>query len=96
MLHSLFQEGGGEPPHSSLGWAIDTHFGSLEALIQKMSAEGAALQGSGWVVSTVVGFKSLQLFHSLSLVIASMCQPMCIFAFYSLLLYMLPFGSGLV
>ncbi|KAL9418733.1 hypothetical protein AB3S75_036646 [Citrus x aurantiifolia] len=54
--HSIFwknlapvQEGGGEPPHSSLGWAIDTHFGSLEALIQKMSAEGAALQGSGWV-----------------------------------------------
>ncbi|ESR49146.1 Superoxide dismutase (Mn) 1 [Citrus sinensis] len=68
--HSIFwknlapvHEGGGEPPHSSLGWAIDTHFGSLEALIQKMSAEGAALQGSGWVVSTVVGFKSLQLFH---------------------------------
>ncbi|KAK9189669.1 hypothetical protein WN943_018268 [Citrus x changshan-huyou] len=54
--HSIFwknlapvHEGGGEPPHSSLGWAIDTHFGSLEALIQKMSAEGAALQGSGWV-----------------------------------------------
>nr|AFF57843.1 Mn/Fe superoxide dismutase [Tetradium ruticarpum] len=54
--HSIFwknlapvHEGGGEPPHSSLGWAIDTHFGSLEALIQKMNAEGAALQGSGWV-----------------------------------------------
>nr|ADB10839.1 manganese superoxide dismutase [Citrus japonica] len=54
--HSIFwknlapaNEGGGEPPKSSLGWAIDTHFGSLEALIQKMSAEGAALQGSGWV-----------------------------------------------
>ncbi|XP_042453778.1 uncharacterized protein LOC122038203 isoform X2 [Zingiber officinale] len=42
-------EGGGEPPHSTLGWAIDTNFGSLEALIQKMNAEGAALQGSGWV-----------------------------------------------
>lgn len=48
----LVQEGGGEPPKSSLGWAIDTHFGSLEALIQKMNAEGAALQGSGWVVSS--------------------------------------------
>ncbi|KAF7830877.1 Superoxide dismutase [Mn], mitochondrial [Senna tora] len=54
--HSIFwknltpvREGGGEPPKSSLGWAIDTHFGSLEALIQKMNAEGAALQGSGWV-----------------------------------------------
>ncbi|OWM87358.1 hypothetical protein CDL15_Pgr022469 [Punica granatum] len=42
-------EGGGEPLKGSLGWAIDTHFGSLEALAQKMSAEGAALQGSGWV-----------------------------------------------
>jgi len=47
----LVQEGGGEPPKGSLGWAIDTHFGSFEALIQKVNAEGAALQGSGWVVS---------------------------------------------
>ncbi|KAF5947761.1 hypothetical protein HYC85_013718 [Camellia sinensis] len=54
--HSLFwqnlapvREDGGEPPKGSLGWAIDTNFGSLEALIQKMNAEGAALQGSGWV-----------------------------------------------
>ncbi|GFY83451.1 manganese superoxide dismutase 1 [Actinidia rufa] len=54
--HSIFwknlapvSEGGGEPPKHSLGWAIDLHFGSLEALIQKMNAEGAALQGSGWV-----------------------------------------------
>ncbi|KAK6145687.1 hypothetical protein DH2020_022507 [Rehmannia glutinosa] len=42
-------EGGGEPPKGSLGWAIDNHFGSIDALIQKMNAEGAALQGSGWV-----------------------------------------------
>ncbi|KAL0382208.1 UNVERIFIED_CONTAM: Superoxide dismutase [Mn], mitochondrial [Sesamum calycinum] len=54
--HSIFwknlapiREGGGEPPKGSLGWAIDNHFGSLDALIQKMNAEGAALQGSGWV-----------------------------------------------
>ncbi|XP_008782642.2 superoxide dismutase [Mn], mitochondrial [Phoenix dactylifera] len=54
--HSIFwknlkplNEGGGEPPHSTLGWAIDTDFGSLDALVQKMNAEGAALQGSGWV-----------------------------------------------
>ncbi|XP_072983386.1 superoxide dismutase [Mn] 3.4, mitochondrial-like [Typha latifolia] len=54
--HSIFwknlkpvSEGGGEPPHGALGWAIDTDFGSMEALIQKMNAEGAALQGSGWV-----------------------------------------------
>ncbi|KAJ7959550.1 Superoxide dismutase [Quillaja saponaria] len=54
--HSIFwknltpvREGGGEPPKRSLGWAIDTHFGSLEVLIKKINAEGAALQGSGWV-----------------------------------------------
>ncbi|XP_019260689.1 PREDICTED: superoxide dismutase [Mn], mitochondrial-like isoform X2 [Nicotiana attenuata] len=54
--HSVFwknlapiREGGGEPPKGSLGSVIDTNFGSLEALIQKMNAEGAALQGSGWV-----------------------------------------------
>lgn len=46
----VWQEGGGEKPHGSLGWAIDTNFGSLDTLIQKMNAEGAALQGSGWVV----------------------------------------------
>uniref|UniRef100_A0A2P2J6L3 Superoxide dismutase n=1 Tax=Rhizophora mucronata TaxID=61149 RepID=A0A2P2J6L3_RHIMU len=54
--HSIFwknlapiSQGGGEDPHSSLGWAIDTNFGNLETLIQKMNADGAALQGSGWV-----------------------------------------------
>ncbi|KAL2227340.1 superoxide dismutase [Mn], mitochondrial [Sesamum indicum] len=54
--HSIFwknlapvRQGGGEPPKGSLGWAVDNHFDSLEALIQKMNAEGAALQGSGWV-----------------------------------------------
>ncbi|KAK4480668.1 hypothetical protein RD792_013746 [Penstemon davidsonii] len=54
--HSIFwnnlapvHEGGGEPPKGSLGWSIDNSFGSLEALIQKMTTEGAALQGSGWV-----------------------------------------------
>jgi superoxide dismutase len=47
----IWQEGGGEPPHGRLGWAIDEDFGSLESLIKKMSTEGAAVQGSGWVVS---------------------------------------------
>ncbi|KAL6865025.1 hypothetical protein ACP4OV_016176 [Aristida adscensionis] len=54
--HSIFwknlkpiSEGGGEPPHGKLGWAIDEHFGSFEALVKKMNAEGAAVQGSGWV-----------------------------------------------
>ncbi|KAG7561080.1 Manganese/iron superoxide dismutase N-terminal domain superfamily [Arabidopsis thaliana x Arabidopsis arenosa] len=42
-------EGGGKPPHEPLSSAIDAHFGSLEGLIQKMNAEGAAVQGSGWV-----------------------------------------------
>lgn len=54
--HSIFwknlapvSEGGGHPPKGALGSAIDTHFGSLESLQQKMNTEGAALQGSGWV-----------------------------------------------
>ncbi|KAM1505596.1 hypothetical protein TB2_001534 [Malus domestica] len=54
--HSIFwknltpvSQGGGEHPHGKLGWAIDTNFGTFEALVQKISAEGAALQGSGWV-----------------------------------------------
>jgi superoxide dismutase len=48
----VFQEGGGEPPHGKLGWAIDEDFGSFDKLVKKMNAEGAALQGSGWVVCT--------------------------------------------
>ncbi|KAG0497383.1 hypothetical protein HPP92_002074 [Vanilla planifolia] len=54
--HSIFwknlkptREGGGEPPHGALGWAIDQDFRSMEALVQKINSEGAALQGSGWV-----------------------------------------------
>ncbi|XP_073131067.1 superoxide dismutase [Mn], mitochondrial-like isoform X1 [Henckelia pumila] len=54
--HALFwknlapvKEGGGEPPKGPLSAAIDNEFGSLEALIQKMNTEGAAVQGSGWV-----------------------------------------------
>ena len=38
------QGGGGEPPKGSLGWAIDNHVCSLDPLVQKMNAEGAALQ----------------------------------------------------
>ncbi|KAL3652288.1 hypothetical protein CASFOL_001969 [Castilleja foliolosa] len=54
--HSIFwknlvpvREGGGEPPEGSFCSAINSNFGSLEALIKKMNAEGAAVQGSGWV-----------------------------------------------
>lgn len=53
VCFNIKQEGGGEPPKGSLGSAIDTHFGSLEGLVKKMSAEGAAVQGSGWVVCTL-------------------------------------------
>lgn len=52
IVIDFLQEGGGEPPHGKLGWAIDEHFGSFEALVKKMNTEGAALQGSGWVVCT--------------------------------------------
>ncbi|XP_034689296.1 superoxide dismutase [Mn], mitochondrial-like [Vitis riparia] len=54
--HSIFRknlapviEGGGEPPNGLLGVAFHSSYGSLEALMQKINAEGAALQGSGWV-----------------------------------------------
>lgn len=52
-MFGALQEGGGEAPHGKLGWAIDEDFGSIEKLIKKMNAEGAALQGSGWVVCTL-------------------------------------------
>ena len=55
-MSTLLQEGGGQPPHGSLSWAIDNSFGSLEKLIAKMNAEGAAVQGSGWVVCTFISF----------------------------------------
>lgn len=47
------QEGGGEPPKGALRSAIDEQFGSLEALVQKINTEGAAVQGSGWVVRKI-------------------------------------------
>jgi Fe-Mn family superoxide dismutase len=53
--HSLFWEnlapksqGGGEPPSGPLSKAIDTHYGSLDALKQKFNAALAGVQGSGW------------------------------------------------
>lgn len=71
------QEGGGEPPRDSLGWAIDTHFGSLEALIQKINAEGAALQGSGWVVS----FVDSEISSVYSIVLYCITRAQCLFLF---------------
>lgn len=51
ILTQGLQEGGGEPPRGPLFRAIETQFGSLESLKQMMNAEGAALQGSGWVAT---------------------------------------------
>lgn len=42
-------EGGGEEPKGPLATEIASQFGSLSNLITKINAEGAALQGSGWV-----------------------------------------------
>lgn len=54
--HSIFwknlaptKEGGGVPPQGKLRDAINKDFGSLEALIKKINAEGTLVQGSGWV-----------------------------------------------
>jgi Fe-Mn family superoxide dismutase len=53
--HSIFwtnlapkNEGGGTPPSGPLGDAIKRDFGSLEKLIEKLSAKTIAIQGSGW------------------------------------------------
>jgi len=53
--HSIFwtnlapeSQGGGNPPEGALADAINRDFGSLENLIEKMSAKTIAVQGSGW------------------------------------------------
>src|SRR5207244_3540472 len=53
--HSIFwtnlapvSKGGGEPPKGELAKAIDQRYGSLDVLIEKLSAEAVAVQGSGW------------------------------------------------
>jgi Fe-Mn family superoxide dismutase len=53
--HSLFWshlapvgQGGGEAPKGELSHAIQKEFGSLETLIEKLSAASVAIQGSGW------------------------------------------------
>jgi len=53
--HTLFWEnlapknsGGGEPPSGSLAKAIDSNFGSLDAMKEKFNAALAGVQGSGW------------------------------------------------
>lgn len=53
--HSIFwtnltpvSNGGGNPPQGDLGKAIDTQYGSLEKLKEKMSHLAVGIQGSGW------------------------------------------------
>jgi superoxide dismutase, Fe-Mn family len=53
--HSIFwtnlapqNKNGGQPTQGSLAKLIDTNFGSLQNLIDQMSAKAVAIQGSGW------------------------------------------------
>lgn len=53
--HSIFwtnlapiAKGGDNPPEGALLKAIDQDFGSLDKLIEKLSAKSVAIQGSGW------------------------------------------------
>lgn len=53
--HSIFwtnlaptSKGGGTPPNGKLAEAINKEFGSLEKLIEQLSAKAVAIQGSGW------------------------------------------------
>ncbi|CUI17652.1 superoxide dismutase [Candidatus Protochlamydia naegleriophila] len=53
--HSIFwtnlapkDQGGGEAPEGDLAEAINQEFGSLQTLIDQLSAKSVAIQGSGW------------------------------------------------
>jgi Fe-Mn family superoxide dismutase len=53
--HSIFWtnlapigKGGGEAPKGDLAHSIQAEFGSVDALIEKLSAAAVAIQGSGW------------------------------------------------
>lgn len=55
LNHSIFwtnlapkDKGGGTPPEGPLAEAIHHNFGSLDSLIEIMSAKTIAVQGSGW------------------------------------------------
>lgn len=54
--HSIFwtnlapkSEGGGNPPTGAIAEAINKEFGSVQALMDLMTAKAVPLQGSGWV-----------------------------------------------
>jgi superoxide dismutase, Fe-Mn family len=53
--HSIFwtnlapvNKGGGEAPEGELAQAISKEFGSLDKLVEQLSAKAVAIQGSGW------------------------------------------------
>lgn len=53
--HSIFwtnlgpkSKGGGTPPNGKLADAINKEFGSLDKLVEQLSAKAVAIQGSGW------------------------------------------------
>jgi len=53
--HSIFWtnlapvgKGGGEPPKGALLQAIQRDFGSMDQLVEKLSAQAVGVQGSGW------------------------------------------------
>lgn len=55
LNHSIFwtnlspkNKEGGIPPQGALAKAIDQEFGSLQQLIDQLSAKSVAIQGSGW------------------------------------------------
>lgn len=55
LNHSIFwkilaptSKGGGRAPNGALANQINSDFGSLNSLIEKMSAKTTAIQGSGW------------------------------------------------
>ncbi len=62
--HSLFWQimgpGGGGEPSGDLKAAIDSTFGSLDALKEKMNANGAGRFGSGWSWLVVDGSGNLE------------------------------------
>lgn len=76
--HSIFwtnlapkSAGGGTPPNGKLKELIDRDFGSLQQLIDQMSAKATGLQGSGWAW---LGY--CKTFHRLSLTTCDNQDPL--------------------
>lgn len=66
--HSLFWQvmtpGGNKKPVGSLGKAIDSQFGSYEALMETFSNAAATRFGSGWAWLVLDGSKKLQVYST--------------------------------